>query len=278
MGVFASSPEPAASADDDATEEKSAERPKDKLPSKAKEDEGSDASDTEQTSSPGCTLFVKNLNFDTEEQVLRDTFAKCGKVKAVTIAKKKDMKHPGQMLSMGYGFVEFTKEKMAQKALKTLQHTKVEGHQLELKISQRATQQQQKQQAKHNSKHKASTKILVRNLPFEAKQEEIKELFAVFGELKTVRLPRKLSGKGQHRGFGFVDFLSKEDAKRAFHALCHSTHLYGRRLVLEWAAPEETLDELRHRTASRFHRADASPSKTHKKSSLLNELKLTDAE
>ena len=33
-----------------------------------------------------------------------------------------------------------------------------------------------------------------------------------FGEIKSVRLPRKQGGK-QHRGFAFVTFLTKEDAK-----------------------------------------------------------------
>ena len=37
--------------------------------------------------------------------------------------------------------------------------------------------------------------------------------FRVFGELKSVRLPKKLGGTGTHRGFGFVDFLTKQDAK-----------------------------------------------------------------
>ncbi len=37
-------------------------------------------------------------------------------------------------------------------------------------------------------------------------------LFSTFGELKTVRLPKKGIG-GAHRGFGFIDFLTKQDAK-----------------------------------------------------------------
>ena len=41
--------------------------------------------------------------------------------------------------------------------------------------------------------------------------------------------------------------------QRAFHALCHSTHLYGRRLVLEWADSEVSLPALRRKTAERFH-------------------------
>jgi multiple RNA-binding domain-containing protein 1 len=50
---------------------------------------------------------------------------------------------------------------------------------------------------------------------------------------------------GSHRGFAFVEFASKAEAKGAFEALCQSTHLYGRRLVLEWAAEEETIEDLR---------------------------------
>ena len=40
--------------------------------------------------------------------------------------------------------------------------------------------------------------------------------------------------------------------QRAFNALCHSTHLYGRRLVLEWAQAEESLEDLRKKTAQHF--------------------------
>lgn len=41
----------------------------------------------------------------------------------------------------------------------------------------------------------------------------LSRLFSTFGELKTVRLPKKATGSGNHRGFGFVDFLTKQDAK-----------------------------------------------------------------
>ncbi|KAL6093396.1 hypothetical protein STEG23_026163 [Scotinomys teguina] len=71
------------------------------------------------------------------------------------------------------------------------------------------------------------------SIHLQANQREIRELFSTFGELKTVRLPKKMTGTGAHRGFGFVDFVTKQDAKKAFNVLCHSTHLYGRRLVLE---------------------------------------------
>lgn len=38
--------------------------------------------------------------------------------------------------------------------------------------------------------------------------------YRAFGEIKTLRLPKKLTpGSDQHRGFAFVDYHSKADAK-----------------------------------------------------------------
>ncbi|KFV77397.1 putative RNA-binding protein 19, partial [Dryobates pubescens] len=206
----------------------------------------------EEESIPGCTLFIKNLNFATTEDTLKEAFSKVGAVKSCTISRKKDK--AGNLLSMGFGFVEYRKPESAQKALRRLQGCFVDGHKLEVKISERALRPAVKSSRKKQTVKKQKTsKILVRNIPFQATGREIRELFSTFGELKTVRLPKKLAGTGSHRGFGFVDFLTKQDAKKAFNALCHSTHLYGRRLVLEWADTEETVEALRRKTADHFH-------------------------
>uniref|UniRef100_A0A8C7LDH0 RNA binding motif protein 19 n=1 Tax=Oncorhynchus kisutch TaxID=8019 RepID=A0A8C7LDH0_ONCKI len=201
----------------------------------------------------GSTLFIKNLNFTTTEETLRETFSKCGTLKTCTISKKKDK--TGQLLSMGYGFVTYRTQKAAEKAIRQLQHCSVDEHQLELKVSERATKSAVVSRKKQAEGKQTSSKILVRNVPFQATVREIRELFCTFGELKTVRLPKKASGTGMgaHRGFCFVDFLTKQDAKKAFSALCHSTHLYGRRLVLEWADAEDTVETLRRKTAEHFH-------------------------
>ncbi|XP_043353746.1 probable RNA-binding protein 19 isoform X3 [Dermochelys coriacea] len=206
----------------------------------------------EEESVLGCTLFIKNLNFATTEDTLKETFSKVGAVKSCTISKKKDK--AGTLLPMGFGFVEYKKPEHAQKALRQLQGCSVDGHQLDVKISERAIKPTvTPSRKKQTLKKQKSSKILVRNIPFQATVREIRELFSTFGELKTVRLPKKMAGTGSHRGFGFVDFLTKQDAKKAFSALCHSTHLYGRRLVLEWADTEETVEALRRKTAEHFH-------------------------
>lgn len=71
-------------------------------------------------------------------------------------------------------------------------------------------------QEKSIKKRVTSNKILVRNVPFEATQKEVQELFRAFGGLKCVRLPKKLTGTGTHRGFGFVEFNSFHEAEVGF--------------------------------------------------------------
>uniref|UniRef100_A0AAY4C3X6 Probable RNA-binding protein 19 n=1 Tax=Denticeps clupeoides TaxID=299321 RepID=A0AAY4C3X6_9TELE len=206
------------------------------------EEEEENEEDEEDESVPGAMLFVKNLNFSTTEETLRQvcvyTLVICV---CVCVCVCTLLLSSGKLLSMGYGFVEYKKADGAQKALRQLQ---VESTSLACVVSHRK---------KQTAKKQTTSKILVRNIPFQATVKEVRELFCTFGELKTVRMPKKASGTGSHRGFGFVDFLTKQDAKKAFKALCHSTHLYGRRLVLEWADTEESVDALRRKTAQHFH-------------------------
>jgi multiple RNA-binding domain-containing protein 1 len=63
-----------------------------------------------------------------------------------------------------------------------------------------------------------SNKLTVKNLAFEATENDIKELFKTYGALRKVRLPKKVNSKS-HRGFGFVEFVSSEEAKNAFKNL-----------------------------------------------------------
>lgn len=209
---------------------------------------------------------MKNLNFDTTDDDLARKFAKIGTLVRATVARKRDPSRAGQSLSMGYGFLEFQHAKKAAKALKELQHCFLDGHKLELKMAQHARSDKpaaaEVGAAKKPVKvepEKTGSKICVRNIPFQATEREISEIFATFGLLKFARLPKKMvgNGEGTHRGFGFVDFVTESDAKRAFDALCHSTHLYGRRLVLEWAQDDTNLAEMRKRTAEHFHEGDS---------------------
>ncbi|KAF8792023.1 putative RNA-binding protein 19 like protein [Argiope bruennichi] len=160
---------------------------------------------------------------------------------------------------------------------------------------------------------RSKTVIVVKHLPAKTSSEELNELFSKFGTLsrvilppsglialvefenpqeaknafkrlaysrlgtlKSVRLPKKPDGSGEHRGFGFVEYITKDNAERAFNTLCHSTHFFGRRLVLEWANPaSEDVEELRKRTAKTY--VDSGPKKQSRKRKLNDDVALSAA-
>lgn len=97
----------------------------------------------------------------------------------------------------------------------------------------------------------------------------MRDLFSSFGSIQRIRLPKKFGQLG-HRGFAFIDFVTKNEAKNALENVKHS-HLYGRHLVIEYAAPtvehdSQDVDELRKKTATQFEAAQqgAPPNKKRK--------------
>lgn len=210
-----------------------------------------EAGDSESSGAVGSTLFVKNLSFATTEDEVRAHFERVVAIRSVRIATKKNTKDPrGAPLSMGFGFVEFASKEDAMTALKRLQGSDLSGHQLELKLSTKKDDGAAAASSRGAVVKVGGTKLLIRNLPFEANKKELRELCQPFGQMKSVRIPKKYDG--EHRGFAFVDFLTKKEAKSAFEALSLSTHLYGRRLVIEWAQDDTSLESLQDKTRATF--------------------------
>ena len=146
-------------------------------------------------------------------------------IRAVHIPRRKNPKKPeeGNVLSMGYGFVEFEQAESCKEALKRLQGSVLDGHSLELKVSRKKLDSGAPRRkaaaatAATRKKGAGQKKILVKNLAFEAATRDLRELFGAFGKLQSVRIPRKFDGT--HRGFGFVEFVTPQEAKAAVEAL-----------------------------------------------------------
>ncbi|KAF4683354.1 RNA binding motif protein 19 [Perkinsus olseni] len=189
------------------------------------------------------SVFVKGLNFDTTEEALRQHFMKqTGYIKC-TISRK--TMPDGRQLSMGFGFVEFKNSKAAKECIKRLQGSSLDGRTLELQMGRggktggghSASNVAQAGVTQADTKG-ATNRLCVRNVAFEASRRDIRKLFSTYGNVVAVRMPLKVDRSG-HRGFAFVEFVSRSEALAAMEALQH-THLYGRRLVLEPAAHEDT--------------------------------------
>ncbi|MGH9813511.1 MAG: RNA recognition motif domain-containing protein, partial [Candidatus Acidiferrales bacterium] len=79
-------------------------------------------------------------------------------------------------------------------------------------------------------------KLYVGNLPFQASETELQELFTNAGiTVTTITLVRDRQ-TGDPRGFGFVEIASDEEAERAIQSL-NGQELLGRRLVVNEARP-----------------------------------------
>ena len=195
----------------------------------------------------GGTIFVKNLNFSTTEAALLAAFTPHAAVRSVHIATKKNSAAAiaagkPRALSMGYGFVELRRPSDLPRVLRAMQGAQLDSHALELKPSTRvltapsATSSSSSTATTDGDSAIPSRRVIVKNLPFEATAAELKAVLGAFGTVGRVRLPKKADGG--HRGFAFVDFVSRREAKTAVDAV-GATHLYGRPLVLEWSDEKE---------------------------------------
>ncbi len=79
--------------------------------------------------------------------------------------------------------------------------------------------------------------IYVGNIAFDASEDEVRGLFASYGEVTNVNL-LKDKFTGQPRGFGFVDMALDAEAQKAIHEL-NGRELRGRKLTVNQARPRE---------------------------------------
>lgn len=201
---------------------------------KSNNDDGSQSdSEDDEESGPTTSIFIKNLNFSTTNSALSNIFKPYPGFLLTVIKTKPDPKITGKTLSMGFGFAEFKTKEQANAALKSLDGFALDGHKLQLKISNRVGSKDDDK--KTSSRKNKSGKIVVKNLPFEATRKDVFELFNSFGSLKSVRVPKKFDKSA--RGFAFVEFSTAKEANSAMDQL-QGVHLLGRRLVLDFAEKE----------------------------------------
>lgn len=177
---------------------------------------------------PTVSIFIKNLNFSTTTPQLKDRFKNFDGFVVAQVKTKPDPKNSGKTLSMGFGFVEYRTKEQATAVIAAMDGTVIDGHKIQLKLSHR----QGNNNNKSADKKKKSGKIIVKNLPFEATRKDVFELFSSFGQLKSVRVPKKFDKST--RGFAFVEFLLPKEAENALDQL-QGVHLLGRRLVMQYA-------------------------------------------
>ncbi|KAF2219072.1 hypothetical protein BDZ85DRAFT_60774 [Elsinoe ampelina] len=207
---------------------------------------------------PTATLFVRNLNFSTTTNRLDEVFRPLDGFLSARVKTKTDPKKPGQTLSMGFGFLEFRTKTQAQKALFAMDGYKLDGHSIQIRASHKGQDAAEERRRAEKAKKTAgkSSKLVIKNLPFEATKKDVRSLFGAYGQLRSVRVPKKI---GQStRGFAFAEFTTPKEAENARDAL-QNTHLLGRRLVIAYAAEdpedaEEEIEKMQNKVGSQLNK------------------------
>lgn len=165
------------------------------------------------------TLYVGNLDPSVTEEFVATLFSQMG---ALTGCKM--IHEPG---NDPYCFVEYSDHMSAATALNTYNKRKVLGRELKVNwaTSPGATGPKQDTSKHHH--------IFVGDLSPELDTQQLRDAFAVFGEIsdcRVVRDPQTLKSKG----YGFVSFVKKTDAESAIQTM-NGQWLGSRAIRTNWA-------------------------------------------
>ncbi|XWS20205.1 hypothetical protein CRYUN_Cryun31cG0079900 [Craigia yunnanensis] len=151
-----------------------------------------------------ANLFVKNLDPSISCSRLEEIFCRFGTILSCKIAEENGK-------SKGFGFVQFDSEKSAIAAITALHDTMVEGKKLYVS---KFVKKSERIAAAEKEK---ITNLYVKNLVDGMTEDLLQEKFSRYGKVCSVVIMK--DGKGRSRGFGFVNFQSPDDAKKALEAM-----------------------------------------------------------
>ena len=106
-----------------------------------------------------------------------------------------------------------------------------------------------------------SMNVIVRNMPFEIREDDLDVFFKDCGKIRNTRIIR--NGDGSSKGFGFVDFCSVDAAKKAIEKT--GVDFQGREIIVAFSIPRE------HRSdADKFKKAIRGVKSPRKRTHLIN--------
>uniref|UniRef100_I3KCE4 RNA-binding protein 28 n=1 Tax=Oreochromis niloticus TaxID=8128 RepID=I3KCE4_ORENI len=179
------------------------------------------------------TIFVGSLPDSASNERLEEIFSEIGPVKKCFVTEK----------CRGFGFVTYSMEEDAQRALKEIKE--YDGQKLSLTVAKSKIKDKNKKEAgtapkenqqKGSKKKLLKARLIIRNLSFKCTEDHLKEVFAKFGTVVEVKIPLKPDGK--MRGFAFVLFKKVPEASKALNAM-NLKEIKGRPVAIDWAVPKD---------------------------------------
>ncbi|RKO90795.1 hypothetical protein BDK51DRAFT_12345, partial [Blyttiomyces helicus] len=177
-------------------------------------------------------IFIKNLDPSIDNKALYDTFAAFGHILSCKVATENEV-------SKGYGYVHFREQEAAEAAIKHVNGMLLNDRKVyvgfHIPRKERLSKIEQ-MRAKY-------TNIYVKNLDEEVDDAAFAAMFEPFGEVTSAVVSKDETGRS--KGFGFVNFSSNEDARKAVEEM-HEKEVKGKQLYVARAQKRaEREEELR---------------------------------
>uniref|UniRef100_A0A8C6QNW5 RNA-binding protein 28 n=1 Tax=Nannospalax galili TaxID=1026970 RepID=A0A8C6QNW5_NANGA len=201
----------------------------------------------------GLTLFVGRLPPSARSEQLEELFSQVGPVKQCFVVTEK-----GSKACRGFGYVTFSMLEDGQRALKEI--TTFEGCKINVTVAKKKLRNKSKEKRKNENsespkkepkakKAKVADKkarLIIRNLSFKCSEDDLKTVFAQYGTVLEVNIPRKTDGK--MRGFAFVQFKNLLEAGKALKGM-NMKEIRGRTVAVDWAVAKDKYKDTQHASA-----------------------------
>ncbi len=100
-------------------------------------------------------------------------------------------------------------------------------------------------------------RLYVGNLSFNITEEDVKNMFGTVGKVIDVYLPR-IYKTNKHKGYGFIEMATADDALKAIAAFHDQPDLYDRKMVVRFAdlrrSKEEQMERRKTLRKNKFKR------------------------
>merc|ERR1719223_1834452 len=183
-------------------------------------------------------LYVGNLDYDTNEDALRQEFGNFGEVTDVFLPMERGTQRP-----RGFGFVTLASRPAAEKAIAEMDQRELHGRTIRVNESKPRGEGPADQgrgfgpggRGGFNASGRPEVKLYVGNLSFDTTQETVQELFEKYGGVTDCFLPTDRE-TGKVRGFAFVS-MAAEHAEKACDEV-NGMEVDGRALRVNEAQPK----------------------------------------
>ncbi|KAM4548198.1 nucleolin [Odontesthes bonariensis] len=203
--------------DDDDDDEEEEEEDAPVKPTKRKAEGKKEAPPTKKAKSEGegYCLFVGNLNSNKDFEEIKDSLRKFFTKNSLEIV---DVRLGG---SKKFGYVDFASEEDMNKAME-LSGKKVLGQEIKLDKAR------SKENSQEGKKEREARTLFVKNLPFSATVDDLKELFE---DAVDVRLPQ--GQNGSNRGIAYIEFKTEAEAEKMLEE-AQGADVQGRAIMVDY--------------------------------------------